>query len=62
MDRKVEGEFTSWIMRTRGKPLTVVNIEITKNDDFRERRVGKNVFYFGVKIVEEFRIVGRVRR
>ena len=49
-------------MRIRREPLAVVNIEITMNDDFRKRRVGENVLYFGVKIVEEFRIVSRVRR
>ena len=60
-DRKDEGLFTRWISERRGEPKAVVNIEISKYRDFRERRNGKNVFHFRSKIVKEFCIVSRVR-
>lgn len=36
MDRKVIDKFTTCIFRVRGKPLAVVNVEITKYDDSTE--------------------------
>ena len=62
LDSEMEGTFTSCIFRTRRNPLAVVNIEITLTNDFRKRRGRKNMLYFGVYIVEEFRIVGKIRR
>lgn len=41
--------------------MAVVNTEITKNDDFRERR-REVVSYFEVQIAKEFRILSEVRR
>ena len=39
----------------------MVNIEITQKDDFGKGKGRKNLFQFGVEIVEECIIVGRVR-
>ncbi len=40
----------------------MVNIEISEDGDFSERRVGKNVLHFRVEIVKEFYIVSKIRR
>lgn len=48
--------FTNCILKSTVKPLTVVSIEITENDDFRERKRIENVLYSGILIAEEFRI------
>lgn len=63
LDRELEGTLTfTYILRTRRKLLAVLNIEITKNYNFRERRKSENALYFGVLVVEEFRIVSRSGR
>lgn len=36
--RKMVGDFISFILRIRGKALTIMNIEVTMYDDFRKRR------------------------
>ncbi|MPC98291.1 hypothetical protein E2C01_093655 [Portunus trituberculatus] len=46
-DSKVEGYFTRMVSEERGKPKLVVNIEISKDGDLRERIEGQNVLHFG---------------
>lgn len=36
LNREIIGEFTSCVLRIRGKTVVVIYIEITKNDDFRK--------------------------
>lgn len=43
LDREIVGEFTSCVIRIRGKPLEIVNLELIKNDKFRTKK-NENVF------------------
>lgn len=50
-------KFTSCsILRIRRESLAAVKVEITKNNDFRERRRRENILCFGILPVEEFKI------
>ena len=46
-DSKVEGLFTRIVSKGRGKPKLVVNVEVSKDGDLRERRESQNVLHFG---------------
>jgi hypothetical protein len=60
-DSKVEGLFTRLVSEGRRKPMLVVNIEISKDGDFSERRMRQDVLHFRGQIVKEIYIVGGVR-
>ncbi|MPC69170.1 hypothetical protein E2C01_063384 [Portunus trituberculatus] len=44
---KIEGKFTRMVSEGKGKPKLVVNIEISKDGDLRNRVEGHNVLHFG---------------
>ncbi|MPC59602.1 hypothetical protein E2C01_053626 [Portunus trituberculatus] len=45
----------------RGNPELVVNIEISRDGDLRERIEGLNVLYFGSYVVKEYTIFRGLR-